>query len=250
MNKDAVTSGLAAALRRSGLPSDPMGPAAALGAPSLDGALGGLKLGVLHEVFAQGAGDAAAAGFFAASLAARAAGAGRLFWIVQDFAGREYGAPSPLGLAELGLDPERVILIKAPDALAALRAAQEALSCAGPGAVIAEIYGAPKLLDLTASRRLALAAARTGVTGFLSHHQPSLAPSAAETRWLVKPAPSAPDEGWGWPRLAVTLARNRHGPTGEWLLDWRDGLFHDAKTPSRAVVSAPADRPAAARRSA
>jgi protein ImuA len=239
----------AAALRRSAAPPSLV----PLGAPCLEVYLGGgLRAGTLHEVFARDAASAGAAAGFASGLALCAAQARRLLWVRQDFAAREYGEVSASGLGELGLDPDRVVLIRAPDALAALRVAQEALGCAGLGAVIAELYGAPKLLDLTASRRLVLAAGKKSVTAFLLRHAAPLTPSAAETRWIVSPARSAPGEEWGRPRLDVALARNRHGLTGQFTVEWRDGLFHDATTPSRAVVSAPADRPPAAplRRSA
>jgi protein ImuA len=213
-----------------------------LGAAAADAVLGGLRRGALHEVFAVGEVGVGAASGFAAGLAARAGGMRPLLWVRQDFVAREYGALHGPGLLELGLDPGRVILVKAPDALAVLRVAQEAVACAALGAIIAEIHGAPRILDLTASRRLVLAAAKTGVTPILLRHPATPLPCAAETRWLVASAPSA-GEAWGWPRLAVTLFRNRHGGVGEFLLSWREGRFHDATPDSRALVSAPADRP-------
>jgi len=235
----------AAALRRPAL--QPAPSLAALGVPLMEACLGGgLRKGALHEVFAKDGASAAAGLGFATGLALRVAQKQRLLWVRQDFAAREYGEISALGLLELGLDPNRVILVKAPDALEVLRVLQEALSCAGLGAVIAEIYGEPKILDLTASRRLGLAAAKKNVTAFLLRHRAAFLPSAAETRWIVAPARSQPAAVWGRPRLDIALIRNRHGLTGQFTLEWKDGVFHDAQTSSRAVVSAPADRPRAA----
>ena len=225
----------------------PIPPCVSLGTPLLEACLGGgLRRGSLHEVFAEQAGSAGAALGFAAGLAWRASEGRRLLWVRQDFAALEYGEISAPGLRELGLDPNRVILVKAKDALEALRVAQEALACAGLGAVIAELYGAPKILDLTASRRLGLAAAKKNVTAFLLRHRAAFQPSAAETRWSVAPARSLPDAIWGRPRIEANLFRNRHGLPGQFTLEWKDGLFHDAKTHSRPLVSAPADGPRAA----
>ena len=71
---------------------------------------------------------------------------------------------SATGLLELGLDPARVLLLRVADVTGALRAAGDALTCTALGAVIVEIAGASKLLDLVTSRRLTLAAARKGVS--------------------------------------------------------------------------------------
>src|SRR5689334_9707911 len=105
---------------------------------------GGLCRGTLHEVFTGEAGDEAAAIGFAAALAARMAKGKVLLWIRQDYAALEFGELSATGLLELGLDPSRVLLIKTADAVDALKAAHEALSCASLGVVLAEIPGAPK----------------------------------------------------------------------------------------------------------
>jgi protein ImuA len=110
-----------------------------------------------------------------------------------------------------------------------------------------EIPGAVKTLDLAASRRLVLAAAESGVTAFLIRCSAELEPSATETRWRVRAACSArDDENWGYPLFAAELVRNRHGPAGQWLMEWKseNGIFRTAD--SGAVVSAPSDRPLAA----
>jgi protein ImuA len=207
---------------------------------------GGLMRGVLHEVFA---GDASAFGF-AAALARRVAGAKRILWVVQDFSAIEHGAVSATGLAEFGIDPARLLLLRAANAEDALRAGADTLTCAALGAVVIEIPGNPKVLDLVASRRLVLGAQQKHVTAFLLRPGAQAEPSAAETRWLIRAAPSHDADDWGMPRFDAALTRNRHGETGRWIMEWccDDGAFRTSCVPaahSGVVVSAPADRPAA-----
>ena len=211
---------------------------------------GGLERGALHEVFA-GPGHEAAATGFTAGLAARVAARKRLLWIRQDFSALEFGELSATGFLEFGIDPERLLLLCVADAAGALRAAHDALSCAALGAVVIEIAGRPKILDLMASRRLTLASAQKTVTTFLLRFNAEPQASTAETRWLVRAAASPTQaENWGHPVFKAGLVRNRHGRTGEWVMEWScdEGLFKE--TDRGAVVSAPSDRPVAAARQA
>jgi protein ImuA len=211
---------------------------------------GGLERGVLHEVFA-GLGHEAAATGFAAGLAARVALGKCLLWIRQDFSALEFGELSATGFLEFGIDPARLLLLCVADAAGALRAANDALSCAALGAVVIEIAGEPKILNLMASRRLTLACAQKNVTAFLLRFNAEPEASSAETRWLVRAAASPPQtENWGHPVFEAGLVRNRHGRTGEWVMEWScdEGLFKE--TDRGAVVSAPCDRPAATARQA
>lgn len=215
-----------------------------LGHNAADAALcGGLMRGALHEIFAA---DASASGF-AAGLARRTAGSKRILWIVQDYSALEQGAVAPTGLAEFGADPASLLLLCAANATDALRATADALSCSALGAVIVEIPGQPKILDLVASRRLVLGAQSKGVTVFLLRPMAEAEPSAAETRWLIRGRPSADTDDWGTPRFDADLTRNRHGETGRWAMEWccDDGAFRE-EARSGAVVSPPADRPPAA----
>jgi protein ImuA len=204
---------------------------------------GGLERGVLHEVFAAIGHEAAATGF-AAGLAARVAGSKRLLWIRQDYSALEFGELSATGLLEFGLDPARMLLLYVADAADGLRAANDALSCAALGAVVIEIPGKPRLLDLMATRRLTLACAQKTVTAFLLRlgGQPDV--STAETRWLVRAASSLVQGGnWGHPIFHADLVRNRHGQTGNWIMEWNcdEGFFQNPATDSGPMVSAPAD---------
>jgi protein ImuA len=216
----------------------------ALGHDAADLALqGGLRSGALHEVFAAEAGHEASAIGFAAALAARLSRGKPLLWIRQDFAALEFGELSAQGALELGLNPAQLLLIKAADAMDALKATNEALSCASLGAVVAEIPGAPKVLDLTASRRLTLSAAAHAVTAIMLRPSAKPDPSAAETRWLIRAAPSRlHDDDWGRASFDAELSRNRHGTTGRWVMEWSadDGVFNSIgrKKDTSAVVPA------------
>jgi protein ImuA len=198
-----------------------------LGHASADAILsGGLRLGALHEVYASDVSHGASACGFAAALALRLGGNRCVFWIVTEFASMEFGAPNASGLLDVGVDPERLILLRMSNGEDALRAAGDILSCGGVGCVVIEISGALKALDPTASRRLSLAAAQKSVSPILLRVGAQPEASAAETRWLVHSAMPPPDD-WGSPRFDVRLLRNRHGELGNWEMEWDcdSGLF-------------------------
>ncbi|MCW2237843.1 ImuA family protein [Azospirillum canadense] len=200
------------------------------GLPDVDGALpgGGLPLGCLHEVAGEEPGAATA---FAAGLLARlGSGAAPVVWVVR---GRDLHAP---GLAAYGLTPDRLIAVRATREADALWAMEEALRCRRLSAVLGEA-GA---LDLTASRRLQLAAESSGVTGVLLQLGPRRsAASAAVTRWRIAPVSSQSSEpGVGDARWSVALERCRGGRPGAWLLEWRDGALAEPVAPARTAVPA------------
>jgi protein ImuA len=240
MNKNVKLAGLRHSMARYGLPPDR--PPISLGAPEADGLLGGgLRPGTLHEVFAQGW----SAGGFAVLLAMLAARGKSLFWVRPDYEAMEYGAISPDGLLELGGDPSRLILVRTRNAADALSAAGDILGCAHVGALLLEVEGQPKCLDLVASRRLAFAAGESGATAVMLRGGADAEPSAALTRWQVAGAPSHPaDDDWGAPVFDARLVRHRAGGLGHFHLQWnlQHGCFN---TPHPgAVAAAPADRPA------
>ena len=221
-----------------------------LGHPPADRLLGGgLKTGALHEVFAEDWGGGGFALLLAARLATRLAGAAPLFWVRGDYAAQEYGALNPMGLAALGADPRRLVMVRAPRAPDALAAAGDILACPHVGCLLLEIEANPKVLDLTASRRLALAAETSGAGLVLLREGAREIPSAAHTRWRARAAPSHPDDDdWGRPRFAVELIRHRSGGLGMFEMEWKSehGCFD---TPDHgAVAAAPVHRQAEAKR--
>jgi protein ImuA len=236
----------------------------ALGHADADAALqGGLAVGAVHEVFAEGPQSAAATGFIA-GLAGRVTARRPLMWVRQDFTEIESGALSMSGLAELGLDPRLLVTVRAADVNAALRTAADALACDALGAVVLEVWGEARQFDLVASRKLTLAAQASGVTGLLLRMAAEPSPSTAETRWIVRAAhspppvvpaapfmPAAPWCAWGAPVFDAQLVRNRHGPVGRWIMEWKcdECLFEKPAAYPQPVAAAPAHRshPAPAR---
>ena len=227
-------------------------PRVALGHADADATLqGGLALAAVHEVFSEGRQSAAATGFIA-GLAGRVTARRPLVWVRQDFAEIESGALSMSGFSELGFDPRCVVTVRAADVDAALRTAADALACDALGAVVLELWGEARQLDLVASRKLTLAAQASGVTGLLLRVAAEPAPSTAETRWIVRaahspPAPAA--SAWGAPVFDAQLVRNRHGPVGRWIMEWKcdECLFEKPAAYPQPVAAAPAHRPHQAR---
>ena len=203
-------------------------------------------------------------------LAMRACLAGDvIFWLRHERADRLGGTLQAQGLIALGLDPAKIIFVMAPDSDALLRAAVDAVRCGGLGAVVVEGWGAMPRLDLTASRRLKLAAETSRVTLLLLRIDAVPVASSAETRWLVKAAPSSAlaANAPGRPAFDIILLRRRAGPAGLAMrLEWnRDQLSFEnpcggalspaepARVPEalpRFVVSAAGDRQGAARAAA
>jgi protein ImuA len=211
----------------------------AFGAEALDGRLGGgLVRAALHEIYAVSA-DTASATAFALLLAWRARKAKPIFWVREEKAARLGGKSYGHGLAGLGIDPNALLLVNAPDSVAALRAGADISRCSAAGAVIIEPIGKTPALDLTASRRLALAAAQNEVMTLLLRTGVEPMPSAAHSRWQVASAPSAPlpANAPGHPAFDVTLLRQRGGIAGiEARLEWnRDRQSFDQAPLSGAV---------------
>jgi protein ImuA len=205
---------------------------------------GGLARGALHEILGMGGDeeDGALAAAFVAGIIGRLAGTrdGMVLWCLPrpDL----YGP----GLAAHGLDPARLVLVRASRDAEILWAMEEGLRAPGIAAVVGEV-GA---LAAVASRRLQLAAERSGITAFLlrrwrdggqAARERSL-PNAAATRWRIAALPSRPirdEPGIGCPRWRVELLRCRGGEPACWEMEVADATGHVS------LAAALADRPAA-----
>jgi protein ImuA len=140
-----------------------------------------------------------------------------------------------------------VVSVRAADVDTALRTAADALACDAVGVVVLEVWGEVRLLDLVASRKLTLASQASGVTGLLLRVAAQPSPSTAETRWIVRAAHSPPAANWGaWgaPVFDAELVRNRHGPVGRWIMEWKcdECLFAEPAAYPQPVAAAPAHR--------
>ncbi len=180
---------------------------------------GGLPLAALHEVLAAEPWQAGAALGFAALLLARAEAArpGRsLLWIAPE------PDAYPPGLARFGLSPAALILVRASRPADALWAAEEALRC--PAVAAALVLGPNP--DLTAARRLQLAAETGGGLGLLLRLDDTTpGPTAALTRWRLAQRAAIPGGGLGPHELGdpvweLALLRARGGRPAAWEVEW------------------------------
>lgn len=209
-----------ARIGRGGLAEGGEDEALPLGVAEIDRALGegGLRRGALHEI------SGAAATGFAAVIAGRAAwGGGSVLWCG---VGRGRGGLYPPGLVMLGLPASSLLLMDCRNERELLAAAEEGLRGGGLAALLLEVSRLP---DMTAARRLQLAAETGGVPGLMLFPGAGsakvectpdfLPPSPAVSRWRVGHAPAG---GQGHFRWRLELLRCRGGGTGEWLVDWNE----------------------------
>lgn len=218
---------------------------ASLGHEAVDAALQyGLLPGALHEVYAAERHAAAGTGF-ALMLALRLAGEKNILWARQDFSAIPCGELSAIGFLDLGLDPNRLLLVRAATAMSALRAAADSISCRALSAVLLELWGETKAIDLVASRRLTLSAKRSGIPIVILNFSAAPRVSTAETRWMIAPELST-GKDWGNPIFSAALLRNRHGRTGRFSMEWScdERIFREPQNPSL-VVSSPSGRASA-----
>jgi len=214
MDRAALLAGLRARIARFD-PGLEAGRATLPLSPEIDAYLpwGGLPLAGLHEVLAAEPG--AGMGFSALLLArAQAALPGRsVLWIADE------PDAYPPGLAHLGLSAASLILIHAPRPADALWAAEEGLRCPAIAAVLV-MNATP---DLTAARRLQLAAETGGGIGLLLRDDDeSPGPTAALTRWRLsaRAAESDSPHHMGEPGWEIALLRARGGRPGAWAGEW------------------------------
>jgi protein ImuA len=197
----------------------------------------------LHEIGPATPGSEAAALGFALGLAAGLSGEAGLIWAGEESLFAEEGAPYPPGLAEFGLDPGRLIVVRAAKREETLWVAEQGLSA--PGAVVICALGQRgRPLDLKATRRLLLFAERNSSRCFVV--RPLAEASAAWTRWRVSSAPSAAEaRELGPPTYHVQLVRNRVGPAGAvFTLEWNAHVRRFDERVARDLSAASVDRPA------
>lgn len=224
------------------------------GIAALDGALpnGGLALGAMHEILGAGPDeeDGAAAAGFIAGIAGRLGNLGPAWLVLWCMKQRDLYGP---GLAAHGLDPARIVIVRAVHDDDLLWALEEGLRTPGIAAAVGEIGRMP----MVAGRRLQLAAERSGIPALLLRRWRTgmdaagerSRPSAAMTRWRVAPIPSlsvAGEPGIGKPCWRVELLRCRGAEAAD--LSWDLEVADES-----GVVRLPdelADRPIASRRPA
>lgn len=181
---------------------------------------GVFPLGTLHEfVSYQPAHAASTCGFISALAGKILKRDGLCLWIGDK-------TVFPAGLSHFGIEPERIVFVHAIKKREALAVAEEALKCDALTAVVADI---PEL-GFTDSRRLQLAAEKSGVTGFIHRYSPASENSVAcASRWKVTPLPSEVMDdlpGIGTIRWDIQLNKVKNGRPASWQIGW-DGRFVD-----------------------
>lgn len=191
-----------------------------------------LGAGRLHEIHARGADHAAALAFALCSGAQRPQNA---IWVHNAGRDRFRTHPGGHGLAQLGWNPAHLLVVDVACEQDLMRAGLEAARCPGVDLVILETAGRCASYDLTASRRLALAAERTRGGMIVLRRDADPRPSAAYTRWALSSAPShALDaDAPGLPAVQAELLRWRGGSAAQhWRFVWDSdhGTFRDVRT--------------------
>lgn len=180
----------------------------------------------LSELFAVYPRDGGWAGFLLAQIDTEKP----LLWVQERMAIFESGRIHPPGLPT-----QNLVHVEARDARDALWAMEEGLRCAALSCVIGEIWGDPRVLDFTATRRLAVASERSGVAAFLIRLGGHANLSGARMRWRIASAPSLLNEldprAPGTPVWDAELFRARGAPPGRWSLVHEAGAFHLAAEP-------------------
>ena len=189
--------------------------------------------GQLHEVFTDERRNGGAALGFALGLAASQLSPRRpaLFFLQLAHAGQEAGLPYGPGLASFGVDPGRLVIGRTETLADLLWALEEALACGAVAAIVADLGGAQKGPDFSASRRLSLRAAAGGGSALLLRYGRGREASAARLRWHVAPAPSgrtrfdALEPGETRWRVQLEKGAVAGKRNGAWLLGWTENGF-------------------------
>src|SRR5258705_12639897 len=192
-----------------------------LGAPDVT-LKGGLGLGEVHELAPTAPFHSGASLGFALALSTFVPRDGPVVWVQQDFAALETGTLYGLGCDLFGLESSRLLVARTATPRDTLWAMEEAVKTRGMAAVIGELAQEGQAADLTATRRLSLAAQQGGGLCLLLRQREISQPSAASTRWVVAATPGAADGFGGLGRTAfrLSLTKNRRGPCGSWVLQW------------------------------
>jgi len=201
----------------------------------------------LEEVAAAEPADVAAAFGFALGRLASAPAGRPLVLVTLPMWLRERGRPFARGLSAWGLEPQRVIWVRAAKEDQALWALEEALKSGAVAGGLATVEHPP----FVATRRLDFAARAGGALGLLVRAGPADDLSAARRRWRIASRPSATAafdaDAPGAARLRAELVRRRDGPPGGWDLEQDDEtgrLRLDAELADQRVAAAGPGRPA------
>ncbi len=171
----------------------------------------------LSEVFSTTPSDGGVLGFVMSVVPGTHA---PILWVQDHMSQNEAGRPYLPGL----MTKQPVIHITLPRAADVLWAMEEGLRCASLGVVIGEVWGAPPVLDFTATKRLATRAEASHLPCWLIRRGAAPDLSAARNRWRIASLPSLPHthdpQAPGDPRWQVELFRSRQAHPGTWVASY------------------------------
>jgi protein ImuA len=175
----------------------------------------------LSELFAAHPRDGGWTGFLLAQVDSEKP----LLWVQERMAILESGRVHPPGLSS-----QNLIHVEARDARDALWSMEEGVRCSALSCVIGELWGDPRALDFTATRRLAVASERNRVPCWLIRLGGTVNLSGARMRWHIASAPSLlnpfDERSPGAPAWDAELFRARGSPPGRWSIAHEAGTFH------------------------
>jgi protein ImuA len=172
---------------------------------------------VLSEAFVAAATDASAVGFVLAGLQDNAA---PILWVQDYLSQKESGRPYLPGIGV----KHPIIRVCVSRPLDVLWAMEEGLRCKALACVIGEVWGDPKALSFTATKRLALRSEAGGTPCWLLRRAAVSNLSAARERWRISSLPSAihphDPQSPGSPRWRAELFRSRSTAPGTWVAQY------------------------------
>ncbi|MHA6299442.1 ImuA family protein [Devosia sp. CAU 1758] len=197
-----------------------------------EGAFPRLPGGLLQEVFTDAVRNGGASLGFALAQAKTLLSHRRMAVLYLQLAtdAQFFGLPYGPGLSSFGLDPARLVIVRAADMRDLLWVAEESLACQAVAGIIADIGGDPEPLDFTVSRRLSMRAVESGTSLFLLRYGQKREASAAHLRWHLLPQRSGrrlfDERAPGMARWGVKLEKGNAGQRNvEWILEWTENGF-------------------------
>ncbi len=192
--------------------------------------------GLLHEVWMDGPRNGGSAFGFALGQARALLGRSRpaILFLQLAHEAQQTGLPYGPGLYHFGLCLEALIIGRVRNVTELLWAAEEAAGCKAVAAIIVDIIHPGKILDFTASRRLAMRAQRGEASIFLLRYGHQREAGASHLRWHVAPVSSmeAPFDvrAPGVPRWQVNLEKGQGMVSDRpgyrnWTLNWTENGF-------------------------
>ena len=190
----------------------------------------------LHELVAADYGSHASVRNFGLALIAsllhrKTDDQGMVLWCQRQHDMLEFGRPYGPGLRDIGLPPDRLLMVTGRRDADCLWAMEQGLASRSLFAVVGMVDGA----DLIATRRLSLAASAHGTFCFLLPIHHGREPSAARIRWRIRSASSRPDhldpKGLGLPAWHLDLERSPNGRNGHWTVEWDHAAHHFHRLP-------------------